>query len=617
MIDISYLHDSKAYKYSANMIRAVYFLGPVTDLLDQRINTEDLTDLLSEKLAIAKNRARKVVQQLLDNCVIKKEVDGFYNCSATRYQEKCRSFHYLPNYEFFDEKKKELLTLSTAELKVFNYLISRGKPGTLYHFFVEKMYKTKQTKHAADFPHLHNFGETQRILARLIQKDLIHLRFTDEDERTLWIHQDNIAEVFPKFLSYCGKKGDQRKQRFHFGFAKNKNAKFQKGHPVYIRINPVHFYHLPQMENKKLNELLFPTVGKRKENKFFMKYKVRQTNVHERMSSLWDIQKIALSYHYDFLDMSEGVFSDHEVNLSVREELYIAKENVAKLFGAEGIRLYRQALGRYFQERHAAFPDELEQGIFVKNLISYYLNPLIREELLELAKRFLNQPSVAPFMQSAYDYLTTLPSKDHLLILSNELEQSDTKLPSSIEKKLKAEIEHVYAEANTLGKSREDVMKEAYALRLSAKPSSTKPIKDEQFKNKRWKSNQGTSSRTELLPYWFNNEQAASEIDPKELPELLKMKESLLEEESLREKALQNKSSTDSYKKNTTTPFKQRKQRTHGKVLRYEMLPDWFHDEEAGLSKRVEDMSESERKHYEIKLNALEEKIKNRRKNRT
>lgn len=490
MINTTYLKKANTHFYSANMIRSIFALGPVTDLLDLRINTNNLESFLSSKLVIAKNRARDLIKQLIQHKIIKKVGQYFYNCSATRTQKDNPTHHYVPNFSFFEEKKRELLTLSASALKVFSDLLARGKVGTLYHYTVEKMYQTKTFANEVTFPHLYSFNELSNVLLELIIKDFIHLRFTDRDQQQYWIHKNNAEDRFTKFEAFCGKE-ERNKRKKKFRLSSLKQSKEKEGaHSVYIRINPTLAYNLPK--EKDLHSLLFPP--KKMQNVFFFKYKRNIVNVHERLSSMYDIQQIALSYHLDFFDMSD-------LNSSVFTDLYMCKERLSKL-GPIGMEVYRTAIERYFAERNASFVIDVTEKVFVKNLESYYIKPILRMKFLSQAKEVLLDVTRKSFLEKTFQYFKSTNANDHLLVIENECDFSGMDEP--LTKEFLAATDQVYLYAEYAGISRDEALAAAYDLKLGFILGETNKHRPaEATRTKSAPSYSKKHIREEKLPAWL------------------------------------------------------------------------------------------------------------------
>lgn len=504
MLNRSYFQKEKINELNPTDIHALIAIGTITDLFDNRINAESVTDLaeqISSAIHIAKNRALQTIENLKKHLFIQVKNGHLFNLSAKRAEKDNRSYHYIPHFSFFNEKKRDLFNLPGKSLKFLFILLSNHKAGHIHRYTVEKMYKTQTFKGKSTVPFLESFEDTYKMLQPLIEKGFIHLRFTQNNGKQTWVHQDNFQEAFPEFLSYCGKEYEKRKSRFRF-----RNHTY---HNIYIRINPRLIFDFSDVNEEELNKKLFSNnyvwylnkLSNRGENR-----KRKVISIHERLSGLYDVQVAALKHQQDFFLLTEAL-------PEVRKEIYMLKDRLVKDFSTFGIEIFRNALDKYFAAQGESFIDELARGMFVSNLESYYVNTTIRTEFLKRADKILQcstsevhsiDNSTQLFINNAYGHFKNLKLNDHLVLLDVELSNEQKQaLPNEIFKDFMTTVNRIYKEEeDTLNRDRAAVIEAARSLTLKKK---IRPVSANNHNNSTQPYSRPYKKyiREEKLPDWF------------------------------------------------------------------------------------------------------------------
>ncbi|MBU8908074.1 hypothetical protein [Desertibacillus haloalkaliphilus] len=118
----------------------------------------------------------------------------------------------------------------------------------------------------------------------------------------------------------------------------------------------------------------------------------------------------------DQYDQDTTLFTSDEL-----ESLFGVKKELFKLFGDHGVKVYRQALHKYFQNEGQSFYFHVKQGKIGNQVKRYYIIPLLQESLADFIDRAMGYYRYEPTYTNSVQWGT--PSKEQLVEIAIEGEE--------------------------------------------------------------------------------------------------------------------------------------------------------------------------------------------------
>lgn len=356
------MQPGKLRKLPAISLRLIPFLASKTDI-DGRINVT-----ISE-IENAGIMSKKVVKEALihleeENWIYRGEDYYYYSNFNINSQESRKDYHYINIYKFFTDNK--FLKLYQRQLIFFYYILSAKMPGTEHSIAIEHLYKNRTNQGNVKLPIFISFEDMLKNLVKLIENGLFEVRLGNGAS---YLNKETNS-IKEKIKLFAGKNNDKRKKRMSIKEEKNKI--------IHIRI---------------ARDLV-------------AKDQILDIYDSTRLSTLFDLKSIAMEY-----GCSIDIYDD------ILKKIHATKERLFKELGANGIKLYREAIVNFFKKQAHSFEVIMRNGEFPNVLKNYYVIPLVEEELRntvnEVKEKCTENVNQLPYVEFDADLAITILQKSN------------------------------------------------------------------------------------------------------------------------------------------------------------------------------------------------------------
>lgn len=231
-----------------------------------------------------------------------------------------RGYHYIPTLSFLMDVK--FMNQTKRQMLMLLYILHAKLEGQKHKINVENLYKNSLHSSTAGIDIFYNYEEFKKWFIGLVKKGYFVVDLVDV-QATL---TQSTSDPEKEFDTYCGKISGERKSR---------TSKY-KNHPLLISVNPA---------------------------------------LLDRVNSVghaYDLIKLAESHHHHI----------DPKNMAHLSGLFGVKKELYKLFGLDGVRLYRTGLKTYFSENGYRFALDCQNGARLANFFKmYYIVPLVHEQM--------------------------------------------------------------------------------------------------------------------------------------------------------------------------------------------------------------------------------------------
>lgn len=234
-----------------------------------------------------------------------------------------RGYQYIANLSFLFDS--EFMNLTKRQMLLIMHILHSRLKGKNHIVNVENLYKNKLHHPIAGIDIYYNYKEFKQWFLQLIEKGYFVVELV-KDKVTL---DQSTTDLEGLFDHYCGK-GKEGKKRLDS----------KKTHPLAISINPL------------LN------------------------TVKESKGHIYDLINIAQTYNCYVDPVDSGPF----------EGLFGVKDELFRLFGVEGIQIYRRGLTQYFKDNDYRFYQDYTSGRLANSFKMYYIVPLIQQHMKTFLK---------------------------------------------------------------------------------------------------------------------------------------------------------------------------------------------------------------------------------------
>lgn len=429
-------------------LRLIPFLASKTDI-DGRINVT-ITEIENAGI-MSKRMVKDALYHLENEKWIYRGEDNFYYSKFNVVSEESRKdYYYINLYKFFADKN--FMKLYKRQLIFLYYILSSKMPGNEHSIAIEYLYKNQTNSENVKLPFFINFEDMVKNLVKLIELGFFEVRLGNEN---FFIDKDteNIKE---KIYAFAGKNSNKRKKRMSL---KEENNKI-----IHIRIS---------------KELV-------------SKDQVMDVYDASRLSTMLDLSATAKKYGCSIVHYGKDIF----------EKIHALKEGIFKEIGSTGIKIYREAIIDFFDNRSYSFEKLMKNGEFPNTLKNYYVIPRIQQKIKSFFEQVqevcvkkieefpyeeFDQKLAANIIEKSEPYISYFKNNaylDDIILLDNQLKKADSILYNEVSKLnrnwylLREEVEKIYQyEKKVCGNDREQVVYLAEQGLLTNKKRQNEDIK--------------------------------------------------------------------------------------------------------------------------------------------
>lgn len=371
-------------KLPAISLRLLPLLASKTDI-DGRIN------ITVNEIENAGIMSKKVVKDALYNLEkenwIYREEDYYYSNFNVNSEESRKDYHYINLYKFFSNKT--FFGLHKRQLIFLYYILSAKMPGTEHSIALEHLYNNRTNQRNVKLPLFISYKDMLKNLVILIENGFFEVRLGNSK-----LYLDNkTKDIKEKINVYAGKNEDKRKQRMSL---KEENNKI-----IHIRIS----------------------------KDLVSKDQVMDIFDSTRLSTLLDLKSIAMDY-----GCSIDIYGE-----DVLKKIHATKDALYKELKIDGIRVYREALIDFFENRSYSFENLMKNKELPNVLKNYYVIPRIEKKINSIFKevqsrcvgsqngKFDSEQAIRILQQSNcyLSYFINYAYLDRIILLDDELKCID------------------------------------------------------------------------------------------------------------------------------------------------------------------------------------------------